>query len=84
MHAFGLQNIDDTGIGVGLDETNTVNCPSACFSMMNAGTSASNLSWRSVGGAPSLGEPVVVTQSYQGRDGDADADCQVTSAVVRA
>jgi hypothetical protein len=24
-------------MGVGLDETNTVNCPSGCFSMMKAG-----------------------------------------------
>jgi hypothetical protein len=32
---------------------------------------------------PGLGEPVAVTQSYQGRDGDAATDRQVTSAVVR-
>ncbi len=37
------------------------------------------LVWWSAGSTPGLGEPVVVTQSYQGRDGDADADCQVTS-----
>ncbi len=33
----------------------------------------------SAGSTPGLGEPVVVTQGYQGRDGDAVTDCQVTS-----
>ena len=39
-----------------------------------------DIGWWTVGSAPALGEPVAVTQGYQGRVGDAAADRQVVTA----